>query len=80
MDTPSLGTTPAAFLRTAWHRHARLVRAALPGFTGPFTRASLFALAARDDVESRLVVREGRRWHVEHGRPPAALAGLPERA
>jgi len=81
MDTPSLGTTPASFLRTAWHRHARLVRAALPGFTGPFTRASLFALAARDDVESRLVVREGRRWHVEHG-PFArrALAGLPERA
>jgi 50S ribosomal protein L16 3-hydroxylase len=81
MDTPSLGTTPAAFLRTAWHRHARLVRAALPGFTGPFTRASLYALAARDDVESRLVVREGRRWRVEHG-PFArrALAGLPQRA
>jgi 50S ribosomal protein L16 3-hydroxylase len=57
------------------------VRAALPGFSGPFTRASLFALAARDDVESRLVVREGKRWRVEHG-PFArrALAGLPERA
>jgi 50S ribosomal protein L16 3-hydroxylase len=43
------------------------VRAALPGFAGPFTRASLCALAARDDVESRLVVREGKRWRVEHG-------------
>ena len=81
MDTPSLGTTSAAFMRTAWHRHARLVRAALPRFTGPFTRASLCALAARDDVESRLVVREGRRWRVEHG-PFArrALAQLPARA
>jgi len=81
MDTPFLGATPAAFLRTAWQRHAKLVRAALPGFAGPFTRASLFALAARDDVESRLVVREGRRWRVEHG-PFArrALAQLPARA
>src|SRR6187455_706932 len=81
MDTPFLGATPAAFLRTAWQRHAKLVRAALPGFAGPFTRTSLFALAARDDVESRLVAREGARWRVEHG-PFArrALAQLPARA
>jgi 50S ribosomal protein L16 3-hydroxylase len=44
-----------------------LVRAAMPGFTGPFRTRDLFALARRDDVESRLVVRDGTRWSLAHG-------------
>ena len=53
----------------------------MPGFTGPFSRDDLFALACRDDVESRLVVRAGRRWSVEHGPfAPRTLASLPSRA
>ena len=78
---PLGGLDPASFLRSTWQRRARLVRAALPGFAGPYSRADLFALAGRDDVESRLVVRTGRRWQVEHG-PFAArsLRGLPARA
>ena len=39
-----------------------VVRGAFPGFTPPVDRAGLFRLAARDEVESRLVVRRGRRW------------------
>jgi 50S ribosomal protein L16 3-hydroxylase len=69
-----LGTSPSAFLRRHWQRRARLMRDALPGFRGPFARDDLFALATRDDVESRLVVRAGRRWQVEHG--PFALRAL----
>jgi 50S ribosomal protein L16 3-hydroxylase len=61
------GLAPDAFLARHWHRSPRLVRAAVPGFTGIFTRAELFALAQRDDVESRLVVRDARRWTLEHG-------------
>ena len=78
---PLGGLAPASFLRGTWQRRARLVRAALPGFAGPFSRERLFALASRDDVETRLVVRAGRRWSVEHG-PFAArtLRGLPPRA
>jgi 50S ribosomal protein L16 3-hydroxylase len=76
-----LGETPAAFLRRHWQRRARLMRAAVPGFRGPFSRDDLFALAQRDDVESRLVVRDGRRWRVEHGPFAArALRALPPRA
>lgn len=78
---PLGGMAPAAFLRSAWQRRALLVRAALPGFAGPLSRDALFALAGRDDVESRVVVRSGRRWSVEHGPFAArALRGLPARA
>jgi hypothetical protein len=55
------GRTPAAFLRRFWHKEALVIRGALPGFTGLLDRDALFALAQRDDVESRLVVRSGRR-------------------
>lgn len=50
-----------------WHKRALLVRGALPGFTGCLDRDGLFCLACRDDVESRLVRRESRQWHLEHG-------------
>ncbi|MEX0637114.1 MAG: cupin domain-containing protein, partial [Burkholderiales bacterium] len=43
------------FLRRHWQKRPLLVRGALPGFRGTATRAQLAALAARPDVESRLV-------------------------
>ena len=43
------------------------MRGAMPGFAGPFGAPELFALARRDDVESRLVVRDGARWSLAHG-------------
>ena len=52
----------------------------MAGFTGPFTLRDLEALARRDDVESRLVVRQGTRWTLEHGPfRPADFAALPAR-
>jgi 50S ribosomal protein L16 3-hydroxylase len=57
----------AAFLRQFWHKRALAVPAALPGFAGLFTVRELVALAGRDDVESRLVVRAGARWSLAHG-------------
>lgn len=77
---PSLlgGQTPASFLRRYWQKDALLVRGALPDFAGLHTRAQLFALAQRDDVESRLLVRQGRNWGMEHGPFTArTLRGLP---
>ncbi|MBS0320402.1 MAG: cupin domain-containing protein [Proteobacteria bacterium] len=75
---------PAAFVRRYWHKRPLLMRAALPDFGGLFSTRELFALAARDDVESRLVVRtrDGRRdrWTLEHGPfRPRALNRLPAR-
>jgi 50S ribosomal protein L16 3-hydroxylase len=59
--------TPGRFLRRFWQKEAHLVRGALPGFTGIFTREQLFVLAGRDDVESRLVLRNRGRWTLDHG-------------
>ena len=61
------GHARASFLRRFWQKEAHLVRGALPGFTGLFSRDELFALAGRDDVESRVIVRGGGRWTMEHG-------------
>jgi 50S ribosomal protein L16 3-hydroxylase len=61
------GATPARFLRRHWQRRPLLVRQALPGFRGLLPARELFALAGRDDVESRLVLREGGRWKLAHG-------------
>jgi 50S ribosomal protein L16 3-hydroxylase len=61
------GLTPAAFLRRHWQKRALLVREAICGFGGLLSRAELFRLACRDDVESRLVLREGVRWSLAHG-------------
>ena len=51
------------------------MRGALPGFRDPVTPARLLALAARPDVESRLVREKGgaRRWELTPGPLPAGL-------
>ncbi|HZP85428.1 MAG TPA: cupin domain-containing protein [Burkholderiales bacterium] len=72
------GRTPARFLREHWQKRPLLVRSAIEGFTGLLDPTGLMGLAQREDVESRLVVRRGRRWEVEHGPLSArALRRLP---
>ena len=78
-DTPLTllgGLTPSRFLQRHWQRKPLLVRAALPGCEPLLTRAQLFALARRADVESRVVVQNaGGRWTLEHG--PFKKSALP---
>jgi 50S ribosomal protein L16 3-hydroxylase len=74
--TPLLGgLSPAAFMRRHWQKKPLLVRGAWAGVRPPLARARLFELAARDEVESRLVQRAGRQWQVRHG--PFARRTLP---
>ncbi len=62
------GGMPAReFLRRHWQKRPLLVRGALPGFDGAISRNALFALAARGDVESRLVQKVRGRWQLTHG-------------
>ena len=68
------GLAPAAFLARHWHKEPLLVRAAVSNFTGTLSRDALFALAARDDVASRLVRRESSRYSLTHG--PFARSAL----
>jgi 50S ribosomal protein L16 3-hydroxylase len=81
MQSVLLGSmSPRTFLARHWQKRARLVRGAIPGFEGFLDRSAFFALASRDAVESRLVMRDGRRWVLEHGPfPLAELRRLPAR-
>ena len=65
------GLAPAQFMRRHWHKKPLLVRQAIPGIAAPLSRAELFVLAARDDVESRLVQRDSQdRWCLRQGPVP----------
>jgi 50S ribosomal protein L16 3-hydroxylase len=74
--TPLLGgLSPAQFMRRHWQRKPLLVRGAWKGAAPPLARAQLFALAARDDVESRLIRRTAEGWSLRQG--PLARRALP---
>ncbi len=54
-----------------WQKAPLLVRQAVPGIHAPVTRSEMFALAASEEVESRLVLRHGaKRWELRHGPMP----------
>lgn len=68
------------FLRDYWHKKPLLVRGAAPGFQGLIDRRGLLEAACREDVQSRLVLRRGRRWQVRSGPfRRRELAALPPR-
>jgi 50S ribosomal protein L16 3-hydroxylase len=69
------GLSPQQFMKRHWQKKPLLVRGALPGFGPPLGRSELFALAARDEVESRLVVRTKANWRFRRG--PFARRSLP---
>src|SRR5690606_763573 len=71
------GLTPAEFMRRHWQKRPLLIRAAFPGMRPLLSRSKLFALARREEVESRLVLRgRGRHdWAVRYG--PFARGTLP---
>ena len=78
--TPLLaGLSPHAFMRRHWHKKPLLIRQALPKVASPIGRDALFALAAQEGVESRLVRRtEGggpTAWQMTPG--PIATDELP---
>jgi 50S ribosomal protein L16 3-hydroxylase len=68
MKSPLLGgLTARDFLRRYWQKRPLFVRDALPQFPGVLDARTLSGLAARDDVESRIVERRGRRRETAHG-------------
>jgi 50S ribosomal protein L16 3-hydroxylase len=69
------GLTPAQFMRRHWQKQPLLVRGAWPEAAPPLPRTALFALAARDAVETRLIVRDGRQWSLRRG--PLPRSALP---
>ena len=68
MRNPLLGgLATRTFLSRHWQKQALLVRQAIPHFGGVLDFRELMGLACSDTVESRLVVRDARRWTLRHG-------------
>ncbi len=67
------GLTPAQFMRRHWQKKPLLVRQAWPDVQPPLPRPALFALAAQEGVESRLVVQDPQArtpWTMRRGPLP----------
>jgi 50S ribosomal protein L16 3-hydroxylase len=76
------GLTPREFMRRYWQKQPLLAPAALPEYAGRdrITKEELYTLAAREDVESRLIARRGAQWSVRHGPfTRAELTRMPRR-
>lgn len=69
------GLTPAQFMKRYWHRKPLLVRQAIPGFQPCVGRTELVEMAAREEVESRLIVHCDKGWTMRHG--PLSRRSLP---
>ena len=69
------GLTPAQFMKKHWQKKPLLVRQAVPDLQPLLAPRELFALAQREEVESRLVAREGKAWRLQRG--PFAPRALP---
>ena len=69
------GLTPRQFMKRHWQKKPLLVRGAIAGFEPLVARNDLFALAARDDVESRLIAQAQGTWTMRRG--PVARRALP---
>ena len=72
MKNPSVlgGLTPEQFFRKHWQKKPLLIRAAVPDIQAPLSPEALFRLAAREDVESRLITSGRRQWKMAHGPHP----------
>ena len=61
------GISPQTFMKRHWQKRPLLIRQAISGFSPLLDRNALFDLAARDDVESRLVRRTAKGWRLASG-------------
>ena len=80
MNTTHLlgGLTPDQFLRKYWQKKPLLIRNAIPEMRALLTREALFNLAAREDVESRLITNFRRQWKMQQG-PLDALPSITQK-
>jgi 50S ribosomal protein L16 3-hydroxylase len=76
LPTPMLaGLSPAQFMRKHWQKKPLVVRQAFADAAPPASLKDLAALAARDDVESRLVTAFDGDWKLKQG-PIARLPAM----
>lgn len=59
--------SPAQFLKEYWQKKPLLIRAAFPDLKPVLSAKKLFAMAKRDDVESRLICAFDQHWDMSNG-------------
>lgn len=69
------GLSPAQFMRRYWQKKPFLIRQAFPDFKPFLNRQALFAMAAEEAVESRMIVSKPAGWQLKHG--PFARTAFP---
>jgi len=72
------GLSPQVFMKRHWQKKPLLVRQAVPGFKPLLSRPELFALAANEDAQTRMVIRQpGKKpgWCLKNG--PFRRSALP---
>ncbi|CAN7198711.1 MULTISPECIES: cupin domain-containing protein [unclassified Variovorax] len=71
------GLSASQFMRRHWQKKPLLVRQAVPAMEPPIERQALFALAEREEVETRLIRHGKAGWTLRHGPlPRRALPSL----
>ncbi|MES2637499.1 MAG: cupin domain-containing protein [Pseudomonadota bacterium] len=61
------GLTPAQFLAEYWQKKPLLIRNAMPDFAGLLTPDELAGLACEEEVQARIVQKNGAKWTVKNG-------------
>lgn len=72
------GLSPRLFMKRHWQKKPLLIRQAIANFSPLLDRAELFELAAREDVQSRMVIQDSagpQGWRFKHG--PFGRRALP---
>lgn len=76
MNSPSESSSPLThlgelsieqFLQEYWQQKPLLIKNAFPNFTSPLDANELAGLSLEEESQSRLVIQNGKDWHVEHG-------------
>lgn len=69
MKKPSIlgALSTKQFLQDYWQKKPLLIRQAIPNMQAVLSREALFALAARDDTETRLITHFRQQWKMQHG-------------
>lgn len=69
------GLSASQFMRQYWQKKPLLIRQAFVDWRVPVTRTALFALAAQEGVESRLIQKTDAGWQLRQG--PLSRRALP---
>jgi 50S ribosomal protein L16 3-hydroxylase len=69
------GLSPEQFMRRHWQKKPLLIRQAIPGMKPLIERSQLLAMVESEEIESRLIVRQGAQWTLKKG--PMSRKRLP---